>query len=138
MISGGNVGSPRPSRTRSSTSSPSNAATVTESPCARAIAAIRCAAALGLAAPRLVTMRQPLLLRKRDSTLGQAFKNEIVELSVLDQRHRRVDAVAGEAGAAADAQWSRHGVARSFHSTSCHGSVRRGSAVVKFNCLISR
>ena len=101
-----------------------------------AIATIASAAASGFAAPMLVTSRMllalqdrqqrfdplreprvvaarrivaPAQLRQRDRALGQAFENQIVERAVLREMHRRVEPVAGEAGAAAEPQRSSHG-----------------------------
>ena len=98
------------------------------------MARTRAAAAGGFAAPMLVMMRTPRrralgqhgvhalveqriesgvgvrrlrLLRQRDRPLGQALEDEDVEIAALDELDGRLDAVAGIAGAAADAQRPR-------------------------------
>jgi len=51
---------------------------------------------------------QPLLLGERDGALGEAFQHEEVDRRALDELERRLQPVAGEAGAAADPDRPRH------------------------------
>ena len=128
-----------PARTTSSTSSPVIAAIVEPAAGRAIARRSRttAAAASGLAAPMFVMTRTPRarhagstacmrsskqrivagardrcasrLLRERDRALGETLEHEIVELAVFGQFHRRLDAIAGIARAAPDAN-------RRFHS----------------------
>lgn len=52
----------------------------------------------------VVGLAQAAQLRQRDGALGQAFEDQGIEPAALGQGLCRVDAVAGIAGAGADAQ----------------------------------
>ena len=78
---------------------------------------------------RLDARREPLVvagarvaaapqLRERDRALGEALEDQVVERAVRGEMHGRIEAVAGEPGAAAESQRPAHRSAIAAHSGS--------------------